>query len=351
MLIALVVGLACLAGVAVRNHAPVAVLCVLATVSVLLHLGPVHTLVCLSTVVTLRRGLACWLPVAFASGMHAFGTVLDTLADRRSASVLQTFVTQPSTPPTEVLPVPPLLTVCLVVLPLTLVIGFGMYRRLHAQRATAQDRSATLEAQLARSEERTRIASEIHDVLGHRLSTMSLQAGALESMATTSPALAEKAAALRAQAAHSVEDLRAILHVIGAERPAPQLTELQEILDDATSLEQPVTSSVFLTDASLASPELAHAVVRIVQESLTNARRHAPGQPVSVNIRGGGGDSIVICVRNGIPASHASSSAPASTRRGLVGMEERATSVGGTLSAGAQDGEFIVHATLPWNSR
>ena len=136
---------------------------------------------------------------------------------------------------------------------------------------------------MTRQEERSRIAHEMHDVLGHRLSLLSLQAGALE---VTDPAAAGDAArTVRTTAKQSLDDLRQVIGVLRDGRdfqlspgaPPPALTDLPTLVADTSQAGVPVNLTVLLDQAAPRRRRSGMAVYRIVQESLTNVLRHAPG--------------------------------------------------------------------------
>lgn len=241
-------------------------------------------------------------------------------------------------------PISPVIIGSAVLVPLAVAIAVGQFAKLRSQTVMAEARTAKLDTEIARKTEHELIAREIHDVLGHRLSLINLQAGALESTSPDDPMFAQNVQALRDNASKSMADLRSILNVIGAESRPVDLAQLTQIVDDSAGVNQLVNSSVYLRSAEDASDELARAVVRIVQEILTNARKHAPGHVLTLRVYGGPDEGIQITGKNRVDAELLQGV----DSRGIVGMEERAKSVGGTLEAGVESGEFIVRAKLPW---
>lgn len=125
--------------------------------------------------------------------------------------------------------------------------------------------------------------------------------------------------------------------------PARQGADLARVVDEMVESGGPVASSVFLTDAASADPVLAHSVYRIVQELLTNARKHAPGQVVRLRVTGGPDQGVRIETSNPVPPATV-----AGEGTGLRGIRERVELLGGEVDVPAEDGRFAVHVHLPW---
>ena len=216
-------------------------------------------------------------------------------------------------------------------------------------RALAADREQALAAERAREAERARIAREMHDVLAHRLSLVSMHAGVLAFRADLEPGqVREEAAVIRDAARQALDELRAVLGVLrdsdAGRAPQPTIDDLGDLVAQARSA-GPVELDVRL-DGEPPAPLGRHAY-RVVQEGLTNARRHAPGAPVTVQVTGAAGTDLAVEVRNG-PAA-ALPDAPSGAGFGLVGLAERAALVGGSVSSGRMpDGGFSLRVSLPW---
>ena len=221
------------------------------------------------------------------------------------------------------------------------------------QRAAAQAaRQDAWEAQLneARLVERERIAREMHDVVAHRISLIALHAGALaHRMRTEKGEAGDLARAIQANAQSSLDELRTMLARLRGstappEPPQPTLTGLDALLADARSAGQQVAVELDGDPASVPDRVSRHAY-RIVQEGLTNARKHAPGTPVTLSLRTTA-DRLRVVVRNRL----ADLARPnrSGSGLGLVGIAERVDLVGGDLSHGIEGGEFILDATLPY---
>jgi signal transduction histidine kinase len=223
------------------------------------------------------------------------------------------------------------------------------------ERALTAEREQVLTADVAREAERTRIAREMHDVLAHRISLMALHAGALTYRDDLSRAqTTETAGIIRTNAQLALSELRQVLGFLrDGERPPPTLAELPALLADVRE----AGSDVELDTSGLpggsalrlpALPEaLSRASFRIVQECLTNAGKHAPGEPIGVRLHGAPGADLQVEVRN--PVGAGVDGEPCRPGLGLVGLAERADQLGGSLEHGkAPGGFFVVRARLPW---
>ncbi|BBH71225.1 two-component sensor histidine kinase [Actinoplanes sp. OR16] len=236
-------------------------------------------------------------------------------------------------------------------------IGWGLftqaYRRLtaslreQAARLTAEQQ---LRAEQAKLTERARIAREMHDVLAHRMSLISLHAGALEVRGTVSPEeLSLAAGAIRTGAHEALEELRSVVGVPRSSQPEPP----QPGLADVPVLVAGVREAGMTIDFRSAVPAdgppvvLGRAAYRIIQEGLTNARRHGSGPAASVRLLGTAGQTLRITVTNPLPHRPPAPSA-ASSGRGLVGITERVELAGGTVRFGPVRGAFELEAELPW---
>ena len=234
----------------------------------------------------------------------------------------------------------------------------GIVRHSLAETRRRSVEQAALRDQVARREEQARIAREMHDVLGHRLSLLSLQAGALEVTSGTTPDAAEAAKTVRTTARQSLDDLRQVIGVLRgsgfadrpsgrpAEPPQPTLADIPDLVTGARQAGLAVNLTVLLDQAATAPPPLGTAAYRILQEALTNVLRHAPGAPAEVSVRGAPGAGLLIEVVNALPPQPVPS--PGSGT-GLTGVNERISLLGGTLAAGpADERTFVLRASLPW---
>lgn len=244
------------------------------------------------------------------------------------------------------------------VLPTVLGLYHGARRRLmHAlrERAERAEHEQHLLAEQARADERTRLASEMHDVVTHRVSLMVLQAGAL---GVTAQEAATRSAAeeLRANGCQALEELRDLVGVLrraeaeredyGDPATAAPLT-LSELVEQSEAVGVPV-ELVEEGNRAMVSPAVGRTAYRVVQEALTNVHKHAWGARVRVSARYGG-DRVRLNISNTVAdGSLDHGLADSGSGAGLLGLKQRVEMVGGTLRAEAiPGGGFEVDATLP----
>jgi signal transduction histidine kinase len=241
------------------------------------------------------------------------------------------------------------------------VVAWGMFRRSRRQTKRERLGRAQAEEQLRveqiRHAERERIAREMHDVLAHRISLLSLHAGALEFRPEASPEeVARAAAVIRASAHQALEDLR---HVIGVLRdgtdgetpqpPQPTLSALPGLLEESRAAGMRLHADVCVTNLATVPESIGRHALRIVQEALTNARKHAASATVHLRIEGAPGEGLAIEVRNRAPVVAAGTTLIPGSGTGLVGLAERAALSGGHLEHGLDErGDFRLRAWLPW---
>lgn len=215
-------------------------------------------------------------------------------------------------------------------------------------RAERAERERLLLAEQARAQERARLAGEMHDLVTHRVSLIVLQAGALR---VTAPDEAVRAAAeeMRATGYRALDELRDLTGVLSRGQEPDPLTDPDPgaLVEDTRSTGTPVDLEI-RGDPALASPLVAATLYRLLRESLTNARKHAPGARVSVLLSYGPG-AVRLVVRNAAPARAPDPDLVASgSGSGLTGLRRRIALLGGTLTAGpAGSGGFEVEAALP----
>lgn len=235
--------------------------------------------------------------------------------------------------------------------------AIGIYVRTRTQLLAAlRDRAERAEAEqqlLARDAvitERTRIAREMHDAVGHRVSLMVLQAGAIE-MAATDPARVEQLAGqVQTAGRQALDELRQMVGVLRAGdgedtplAPQPGIDALPRLVDESRQAGMAVELTGPADGAGL-DPAVGRAAYRIVQEALTNAGKHAPGAPVGVALERSAGRLVVRVVSG---PGRVSEPAPGGGY-GLVGLAERVRTLGGRLTAEPRlDGGFCIEAELP----
>ncbi|MGW6566347.1 sensor histidine kinase [Streptomyces sp. NPDC054975] len=223
------------------------------------------------------------------------------------------------------------------------------------ERARRAEAEAELRAQQAQRLAREAIAREMHDVLAHRLTLLSVHAGALEFRPDAPPEQVARAAGVIRDSAHeALQDLREIIGVLRApgeggegDRPQPTLATLDELVAESRAAGAKVVLDTTVDDPAAVPAATGRTVYRIAQEGLTNARKHAPGTDVTVTVRGRPGEGLTVDIHNPAPTGEVPH-VPGSGQ-GLIGLTERATLAGGRLDHGpAPDGGFTVHAWLPW---
>ncbi|WP_033326760.1 sensor histidine kinase [Streptomyces yerevanensis] len=247
------------------------------------------------------------------------------------------------------------------------VIGWGMYVRSRRQlllslrdRARRAETEAALRAEQAQRLAREGIAREMHDVLAHRLTLLSVHAGALEFRPDAPREEVARAAGVIRESSHeALQDLREIIGVLragpaGGEpgepgRPQPTLGALEALVSESREAGMKVSLDNRVADAASVPASVGRTAYRIAQEGLTNARKHAPGAEVTVSVSGVAGSGLTVSVRN--PAPPGEVPLVPGSGQGLIGLTERAMLAGGRLSHGpVGDGGFEVSAWLPWGS-
>ena len=238
-------------------------------------------------------------------------------------------------------------------------VGIALMIRSRREVATYAERGAVQAQQLdamqetvTRQAERERLAQEVHDALGHRLSLLSLHAGALEVNARDEQT-ARSAALLRQGAQQSMDDLRSLLTMLrnpgdpDVAARVPDLADVPTLIDESLTAGSPVVASVYVDRTEPLHAVVSHTAYRIVQELLTNARKHAPGTPIRLQVNGSAQSGIEISTANRMPAD-----APpyAGQGSGLVGLTARVQQVGGRSRVWVDDERaFRVGVWLPWN--
>jgi signal transduction histidine kinase len=218
-----------------------------------------------------------------------------------------------------------------------------------AERAESEQQLRSREAVLS---ERARIAQEMHDVVGHRVSLMVLQAGAIE-MASSDPAkVLLLAGQVQDAGRRALEELRQVVGLLRTEddaspvplAPQPSLADLDDLLAGSRDAGVEVALDRRGVPRPL-DPTVERAAYRVVQEALTNAGKHAPGAPVSITLDYQPAELAVAVVNR--RATRPPTAMP-SGGHGLVGLRERVRAVGGELRAEPRlDGGFVVEAVLP----
>jgi signal transduction histidine kinase len=338
---AAVLGVAAAAALCGRRRFPAATLAASAlSVAVLFHLDQAAGVVALFAPavalysLALRRGR----PAQLLAGVAAVGAVImaDVLSGG-SPTVLQT-----------------LSHVLLVSIPLLAAEAIRAHRsylQVLQERVELAERTREQEARQRMEQERLRIARELHDLVAHTLTEINVQAGAAAERLEAGVA---RAAMERIEdASHrAIGELRAVLGLLrdpqqpGAPLlPAPGVTDIPDLVNRARDTGLDACLQVAGEQPPRLSDGSSLAAYRIIQESLTNARRHAPGAPVTVGVTFGS-ERMSILVQN--PSAGRDHDDDTVAGVGLQGMHERATAAGGILTAGHTQQGFTVRADLPY---
>lgn len=341
----LVVGGAACAALLVRRRRPVELAVVLSVVAAFSVVAGAAALVALHTVATHRR----WSAVAAVWPVYVVGVTAFYLMH-----------------PAPGLPLLAVVALCVVVT--AAVVAWGMYLRARRQllaslrdRAERAETEQRLRVEQARQTERARMAREMHDVLAHRISLLSMHAGALEFRPDARPEEIARAAGVIRENAHlALQDLREVLGVLrdgperASARPQPTLVDVPALLEESRAAGLEVRADLRVHDLADVPAGTGRNAYRIVQEGLTNARKHAPGAAVDLLLDGGPGDGLTVQLRNGGAATVGATSAGGTagipgSGTGLVGLTERADLAGGRLEHDSTDaGGFRLTAWLPW---
>ena len=308
--------------------------------------------------------------VVSASSAFAGLIVLFTVAVHRRAAVAiavgsLSLITAPTYSALHPDPRTPFLVeLALGVLITIAVVAWGMFVRARRQllvslrdRAERAEAEQQLRVDQARRQERARIAREMHDVLAHRISLLSLHAGALEFRPDAPPDEVARAAGVIRRSAHdALQDLRAVIGVLreaddgeAPEPPQPTLADLPALIAESRAAGMHVGYELDgLVDVPAVTGRTAY---RIVQEALTNARKHARGAAVDVAVGGDAALGLTIEVRNRLPVGAATAPEIPGAGTGIVGLTERASLAGGRLEHGrTAEGDYRLWAWLPWDA-
>jgi signal transduction histidine kinase len=228
------------------------------------------------------------------------------------------------------------------------------------ERAERAEREQVLRVEQVRSNERARIAREMHDVLAHRISLISMHAGALAYRSDLSAhEMRETAELIQDKSHEALSDLRQVLGVLrrddssepAREAPQPTFTDLRALVREAEESGMHIQYVDAVHGPDTMPDQVGRTTYRIVQEGLTNARKHAPGVVVLVTVAGSAADGVDITIRN--PARgelRRNGAKPPTSGLGLFGLSERASLAGGRLDTRHVSGSFELHGWLPWTA-
>ncbi len=228
--------------------------------------------------------------------------------------------------------------------------------RDRAERAEAEQ---TLRVEQGRLNERTRIAREMHDVLAHRISLVAMHAGALAYRTDLSAEEMQGTARLIQDKAHeALTDLRQVLGVLRhdetavlRERPQPTFGDVSALVLEAESAGMRIQYDDAVRGAADMPEQVGRTTYRVIQEGLTNVRKHAPGVTVLVQVTGSAAEGLSIRIVNPARSTQAQDrSQTPGAGLGLVGLVERVKLAGGNLSARRDGGSFELTGWLPWTT-
>jgi signal transduction histidine kinase len=234
-------------------------------------------------------------------------------------------------------------------------LALGEAARARRELVASAEAEREREARRRVEAERVRIAQEFHDLVAHTMAAVNVQMGVAVAAFDTQPDTARDALArARASSKEALQELRATVALLRdpdgthATRPAPQLTEIDELAEVARAAGINVTVEADTIDADLPGA-VGLAAYRIVQEALTNVVRHSDAGNVAVSVRHGPGGLVVEVIDDGTTGTAGANGAGGATPgHGLIGMSERAAAVGGRLEHGRTgEGGFRIHALLP----
>jgi signal transduction histidine kinase len=238
----------------------------------------------------------------------------------------------------------------------------GMYIGSHRElmwtlreRATRAESEQELRVAQARSQERAVIAREMHDVLAHRISQVSMHAGALAFRDDlTAEQVRESATVIQQKSHEALTDLRQVLGVLRGggdgvlDAPQPTFVDVPELVRETQESGMRVSYACSVPSPAVVPERAGRTVYRIVQEGLTNARKHAPGTTVSVRVGGSPTEGIEVSLSNPEPVGDGRHLATPGAGLGLIGLAERTELVGGRLTHRRTRSGFALHAWIPW---
>ncbi len=240
------------------------------------------------------------------------------------------------------------------------ILGWGLYigsrRELIwtlEQRAERAETEQELRVSQARGTERARIAREMHDVLAHRISQISMHAGALGFRSDLdADELRDHANVIRDLATEALNDLRGVLGVLRdqetgelASAPQPTWADLPALVDQAREAGFHVEFVDRIDDGEPVPDVVGRTLYRIVQEGITNAGKHAPGAVVRIEVTGSPEAGVDVVLRN--PIGFGPTRTPGSGL-GLIGLTERAELRGGRLRGSREGQQFVLRGWIPW---
>lgn len=308
---------------------------------------PLTVLVTQSAIFVVVCSIASLSAAAFIAGIR-LGT-RSLIAQSSTGAAALIIVTTPWLPPGTRLLAP--LAILIPFIAGALIHDASQRRQRRIERLQLTLQNAVLMEERSTLRERERIADELHDRLGHRLTAIEIQARLLLEHRATAGALHEKVTIMHSQARRALNDIRAIIHIpVTIDLQTPEQTSRSTSLlwqAKECAIAVGVQAICAVDDAVDALPfKFGYVILRVVQEGLTNAARHAPGQPVQL---------FVLQVRSGvrvIMTNRTMGVSPDRDGRGLPSLKRRLAQVGGSLAIHQDEGdEFRLEAFLPYPSK
>ncbi|ACQ78368.1 histidine kinase [Beutenbergia cavernae DSM 12333] len=233
----------------------------------------------------------------------------------------------------------------------------GLLLRTWRDRAMARRALRAAEERTSLADERLRLARELHDVLAHSLSAIAVQAGVAAHLLDRDPDLARRALLdIRTQSTESLDEVRSLIGILradgdadaGARAPGADLDAIPTLVERTRAGGIAVDLVLTVPDGVAVADAVSRAAYRVVQEGLTNVRRHSAARAARVRVTGDTA-GLTISVHDGGPPAAGESSPGSSAGWGLRGMRERVEQLGGTVEAGPDsDGGFTVRVRLPY---
>ena len=340
-----------------RRRFPEVVALATSVVALALPIDPVAALIAFGSLMVRRLDRV----TAALGGLVAVATFMTTWRDTRGWSMDTSFWQSLRTSDTALYlaPLSWWMVLLITALLMGVVVGLALLIRSRSSLSKAElvveeQRAVVdhLSGEVSRQADRERIAQEVHDALGHRLSLLSLHAGALEVTSRDDPRLVESAALVRANAQQSMADLRSLLAMLrqpdspDVAAAVPTLADVPALIDETVTTGVTIVSTVQLEGLSRLDDTTSRSAFRITQELLTNARRHAPRIGVRVLVRASPEIGVEIEVANHLAPEAALQFHPGS---GLDGIRNRVLHLGGDFRCFVDDQRvFRVATRLPW---
>ncbi|GAA1778818.1 sensor histidine kinase [Leucobacter iarius] len=340
-----------------RRRWPVAIALGLIILTALVPTSPLPALVALPSAIAATTGLRRWGLVVGAYAATVISLAWDIGA---TTSLLSAFIRSPAAGTPERLALYWVMP-AIAAFAIAPFVAVGVVRRLRLERDEARQGTAAAERSIAvlhqeveLERHRQELARELHDTLAARLSTLSLHAGALEmTVGETDERTTAAARAVRESAQGSLDDLRQVVRELRSpdlpESGRSSLAGLSALIDDAARHGTDVRAQLFVPDPESCDPRVAHAAFRLVQEAISNLRRHAPSSALHLEVRGGPETGLTLRTANW-PEPGGGTPSTVGGGNGLLGMAERAELLGGVFQAGATtEGSFAMYCWLPWS--